>query len=155
MLPTTFIQISQSEIVNIDAISHLNQPQRPSRNLSQKRKFHLLFTPLPKTIKEKLELWKTNLSRCSRWCTYRPHPLYPLFTHLCTKYLCPTKSRVSIGQAMAQHQVHGALVLLYCMVIWSAIGVLFSFGGRLFSRDWSLSVPHFPISSSCWLALFH
>ena len=69
------------------------------------------------------------------------------FTHLCTKYLCPTEAPESlIGQAMAQHQVHGALVLLYCMVIWSAIGVLFSFGGRLFSRDWSLlraTLSHF------------
>ena len=61
------------------------------------------------------------------------------FTHLCTKYLCTTKSILSIiGQVMAQHQVHGALVLLYCTVIWSAIGILFSFGNRLFSRDWSM-----------------
>ena len=51
-----------------------------------------------------------------------------------------------ISQVMVQHQVHGALVLLYCMVIWSAIGVLFSFGRRLFSRDWSLlraTLSHF------------
>jgi type IV secretory pathway TrbF-like protein len=26
-----------------------------------------------------------------------------------------------VGQVMVQHQVHGSLVLLYCMVIWSAI----------------------------------
>ncbi len=77
-----------------------------------------------------------------------------LFTHLCTKYLYPTKPRVSYRPAMAQHQVHGALVLLYCMIIWSAIGVLFSFGGRLFSRDWSLLRATL-ISSLCWLALFH
>ena len=38
----------------------------------------------------------------------------------------PLSSDSLIGQVMAQHQVHGALVLLYCMVIWSAIGVLFS-----------------------------
>ena len=43
-----------------------------------------------------------------------------------------------IGQVMAQHQVHGALVLLYCTLIWAAIGILFNFGKRLFSRDWSL-----------------
>ena len=58
----------------------------------------------------------------------------------------PLSPESLIGQAMAQHQVHGALVLLYCMVIWSAIGVLFSFGSRLFSRDWSLlraTLSHF------------
>ena len=51
-----------------------------------------------------------------------------------------------ISQVMLQHQVHGALVLLYCTIIWSAIGVLFSFGSRLFSRDWSLlraTLSHF------------
>ena len=58
----------------------------------------------------------------------------------------PLSPESLIGQAMAQHQVHGALVLRYCMVIWSAIGVLFSFGSRLFSRDWSLlraTLSHF------------
>ncbi|MDU4441372.1 MAG: DUF3021 family protein, partial [Streptococcus mitis] len=51
-----------------------------------------------------------------------------------------------IGQVMAQHQVHGALVLLYCTLIWAAIGILFNFGKRLFSRDWSLlraTLTHF------------
>ena len=58
----------------------------------------------------------------------------------------PLSSESLIGQVMVQHQVHGALALLYCMIIWSAIGVLFSFGGRLFSRDWSLlraTLTHF------------
>ena len=47
---------------------------------------------------------------------------------------------------MAQHQVHGALVLLYCTLIWAAIGILFNFGKRLFSRDWSMlraTLTHF------------
>ncbi len=51
-----------------------------------------------------------------------------------------------IGQMMAQHQVHGALVLLYCTLIWAAIGILFNFGKRLFSRDWSMlraTLTHF------------
>ena len=51
-----------------------------------------------------------------------------------------------IGQMMTQHQVHGALVLLYCTLIWAAIGILFNFGKRLFSRDWSLlraTLTHF------------
>ena len=67
-----------------------------------------------------------------------------------------------IGQVMAQHQVHGALVLLYCTLIWAAIGMLFNFGNRLFSRDWSMLratlspfLPHasrlYPTSNSSWL----
>jgi len=51
-----------------------------------------------------------------------------------------------IGQVMAQHQVHGALILLYCTLIWAGIGILFNFGKRLFSRDWSLlraTLTHF------------
>ena len=51
-----------------------------------------------------------------------------------------------IGQMMAQHQVHGALILLYCTLIWAAIGILFNFGKRLFNRDWSLlraTLTHF------------
>lgn len=51
-----------------------------------------------------------------------------------------------IGQVMTQHQIHGALVLLYCTLIWAAIGILFNFGNRLFSRDWSMlraTLTHF------------
>ena len=58
----------------------------------------------------------------------------------------PLSSDSLIGQVMTQHQVHGALVLLYCTLIWAAIGILFNFGKRLFSRDWSLlraTLTHF------------
>ena len=58
----------------------------------------------------------------------------------------PLSSESLIGQVMAQHQVHGALILLYCTLIWAAIGILFNFGKRLFSRDWSLlraTLTHF------------
>ncbi len=60
----------------------------------------------------------------------------------------PLSSDSLIGQVMMQHQVHGALVLLYCVVIWSAIGILFNFGNRLFSRDWSMlraTLTHFSL----------
>ena len=89
---------------------------------------------------------KTSISRRSYWCPHRSHPLYHLFTHLCTKYLRPVKSRLSHRTMMTQHQVHGALVLLYCTLIWAAIGILFNFGKRLFSRDWSMlraTLTHF------------
>lgn len=58
----------------------------------------------------------------------------------------PLSPNSLIGQFMRVHQVHGSLVLLYSTVIWAAIGVLFSFGSRLFTKDWSLlraTVTHF------------
>ena len=58
----------------------------------------------------------------------------------------PLSSDSLIGQVMLQHQVHGALVLLYCTLIWAAIGILFNFGKQLFSRDWSMlraTLSHF------------
>ena len=82
----------------------------------------------------------------AHWCSYRPHPLYHLFTHLCTKYLRTTKFRLSHRPSDGSTQVHGALVLLYCTLTWAAIGILFNFGKRLFSRDWSLlraTLTHF------------
>ena len=39
----------------------------------------------------------------------------------------PLSSDSLIGQVMTQHQIHGALVLLYCTLIWAAIGILFNF----------------------------
>ena len=67
------------------------------------------------------------------------------FIHSPSNYT-PLSPNSLIGQFMTQHQVHGSLVLLYCLLIWAAIGVLFSFGGRLFAQDWSLlraTVTHF------------
>ena len=58
----------------------------------------------------------------------------------------PLNPNSLIGQAMLQHQIHDALVLLYCTLIWAAIGTLFSFGNRLFKRDWSMlraTLTHF------------
>ena len=60
----------------------------------------------------------------------------------------PLSSDSLIGQVMFQHQVHGALVLLYCTLIWAAIGILFNFGNRLFKRDWSMlraTLTHFSL----------
>ena len=149
LLPTNFYP--NFPIRNHQYRFHLSSqahPQRPSRNFLEKRKLHLLFTPLPKNHQGEIRtMKKTNLPRRSHRCSYRPHPLYHLFTHLCTKYLRPVKFPDSlIGQMMTQHQVHGALVLLYCTLIWAAIGILFNFGKRLFSRDWSMlraTLTHF------------
>ena len=67
------------------------------------------------------------------------------FIHSPSNYT-PLSPNSLIGQFMVQHRVHGSLVLLYCLLIWAAIGILFSLGGRIFAQDWSLlraTVTHF------------
>ena len=44
----------------------------------------------------------------------------------------------AVGLWMEQHHIHEALVVLYCAVIWSFIGLLFSLGKELFKKDWSI-----------------
>ena len=57
LLPTTFIQISQSEIVNIDAISHLKlTPNGLVEIFLKNESFTYSSRRYLKTIKEKLEL---------------------------------------------------------------------------------------------------
>ena len=57
ILPTTFIQISQSEIVNIDAISHLKlTPNGLVEIFFKNESFTYSSRRYLKTIKEKLEL---------------------------------------------------------------------------------------------------
>ena len=57
MLPTTFIQISQSEIVNIDSISHLKLTPNGLIEICLKNEsFTYSSRRYLKTIKEKLEL---------------------------------------------------------------------------------------------------
>ena len=61
ILPTTFIQISQSEIVNIDAISHLKlTPNGLVEIFLKNESFTYSSRRYLKTIKEKLELWKNK-----------------------------------------------------------------------------------------------
>ena len=50
----------------------------------------------------------------------------------------PLSPSSAVGQWMQNHEIHGSLVMLYCVLIWGAIGVLFSFGSLLFQKDWSL-----------------
>ena len=50
----------------------------------------------------------------------------------------PLSPSSAVGQWMQNHEIHGSLVMLYCALIWGAIGVLFSFGSLLFQKDWSL-----------------
>ena len=49
----------------------------------------------------------------------------------------PLNPHSAIGAWMKAHQVHGSLVLLYCTLIWFAIGLLFAAGNRLFRKGWS------------------
>ena len=50
----------------------------------------------------------------------------------------PLSPNSAVGHWMFLHHVHGSLVMLYCVLIWGAIGVLFSLGSLLFQKDWSL-----------------
>ena len=50
----------------------------------------------------------------------------------------PLSPNSGVGQWMQAHDVHGSLVMLYCLIIWASIGLLFSFGTILFAKDWSL-----------------
>ncbi|EUB23697.1 PF11457 family protein [Streptococcus sp. AS20] len=50
----------------------------------------------------------------------------------------PLNPYSAVGLWMEQHHIHEALVVLYCAVIWSFIGLLFSLGKELFKKDWSI-----------------
>lgn len=62
-----------------------------------------------------------------------------------------------VGQWMAAHQVHGALVLSYCLLIWFAIGILFELASYIFRRtDWSLlrmTLSHYLVTCLGFLPL--
>ena len=53
----------------------------------------------------------------------------------------PLNPYSAVGLWMEQHHIHGALVVLYCAVIWGLIGLLFSLGKELFKKDWSIPPP--------------
>ena len=50
----------------------------------------------------------------------------------------PLSPSSGVGKWMQAHDVHGSLVMLYCILIWAGIGLLFSLGKNLFNKDWSL-----------------
>lgn len=62
----------------------------------------------------------------------------------------PLNPYSAVGQVMAQHHIHGSLVLLYCLLIWFAIGILFELAGYVFRRtEWSLlraTLTHYAIT---------
>ena len=41
----------------------------------------------------------------------------------------PLNPHSAIGQWMTSHQVHGSIVLAYCLITWFAIGILFEVAG--------------------------
>ena len=58
----------------------------------------------------------------------------------------PLSPSSAVGQWMQKHEVHGSIVMLYCVLIWAGIGLLFSLGNVLFNKDWSLlraTVSHY------------
>jgi len=47
----------------------------------------------------------------------------------------PLSPSSGVGQWMQAHDVHGSLVMLYCILIWAGIGLLFSLGKNLFNKE--------------------
>ena len=58
--------------------------------------------------------------------------------HFSPELYLPLSPNSTVGRWMFLHHVHGSLVMLYCVLVWGAIGVLFSLGSLLFQKDWSL-----------------
>ena len=51
----------------------------------------------------------------------------------------PLNPHSAIGQWMTSHQVHGSMVLAYCLITWFAIGILFEVASYIFRKaEWSL-----------------
>ena len=51
----------------------------------------------------------------------------------------PLNPHSGIGQWMTSHQVHGSMVLAYCLITWFAIGILFEVASYIFRKaEWSL-----------------
>ena len=51
----------------------------------------------------------------------------------------PLNPHSAIGQWMTSHQVHGSIVLAYCLITWFAIGSLFEVASYIFRKaEWSL-----------------
>ena len=51
----------------------------------------------------------------------------------------PLNPHSAIGQWMTSHQVHGSMVLAYCLITWFAIGILFEVANYIFRKaEWSL-----------------
>ena len=51
----------------------------------------------------------------------------------------PLNPHSAIGQWITSHQVHGSLVLAYCLITWFAIGILFEVASYIFRKaEWSL-----------------
>ena len=62
ILPTNFIQISQSEIININSISHLKaHAQRSGRNFLENENFTYSSTPLPKNHQGEIRTMKKQI----------------------------------------------------------------------------------------------
>ena len=91
ILPASFIQISQSEIVNIDAISHLKLTSNGLIEIYLKNEsFTYSSRRYLKTIKEKLELWKNKYSTMPQLVSSSASPYllsFLLSTHQVTTHL--------------------------------------------------------------------
>ena len=68
----------------------------------------------------------------------------------------PLNPHSPVGTWFAAQKTHGALIFLYCLGIWFAIGLLFGLTNSLFERGWSplkATVCHYLASLASFIPL--
>ncbi|GEB93341.1 hypothetical protein STH02_13710 [Streptococcus thermophilus] len=61
-----------------------------------------------------------------------------MFLILAPSYM-PLNPHSAVGQWMTSHQIHGSIILAYCLITWFAIGILFEVANYIFRKaEWSL-----------------
>ena len=61
-----------------------------------------------------------------------------MFLILAQSYM-PLNTHSAVGQWMTSHQIHGSIILAYCLITWFAIGILFEVASYIFRKaEWSL-----------------
>ena len=61
-----------------------------------------------------------------------------MFLILAQSYM-PLNTHSAVGQWITSHQIHGSIILAYCLITWFAIGILFEVASYIFRKaEWSL-----------------
>ena len=45
-----------------------------------------------------------------------------------------TNTHSAVGQWITSHQIHGSIILAYCLITWFAIGILFEVASYIFRK---------------------
>ena len=61
-----------------------------------------------------------------------------MFLILAQSYM-PLNTHSAVGQWITSHQIHGSIILAYCLITWFAIGILIEVASYIFRKaEWSL-----------------